>query len=158
MCILVWVHRGKDCMNILSTPPKSTFNALIPELYCSNIDLSLIFYTEILGFSVRYARLKESFAFLEREGAQLMLEQVSDNRCWVIGSLERPYGQGLNLQILTKDIISIYDACVKNACDIYLPLEKQSYQTDERLLTQVQFIVLDPDGYMLRFAQHDSEE
>jgi len=34
---------------------------LVPELYCSNIERSLAFYVNVLGFSVRYARPEERF-------------------------------------------------------------------------------------------------
>src|SRR6202165_2051347 len=45
---------------------------LVPELVCSNFAESLRFYTELLGFSVRYSRIDERFAYLERDGAELM--------------------------------------------------------------------------------------
>ena len=65
------------------------FNALIPELYCSDIARTLDFYTRIAGFAVRYARPEERFAFLESGDAQLMVEQPTDPaRTWRAGPLE----------------------------------------------------------------------
>lgn len=73
------------------------FNALVPELYCSNFETSLTFYTHALGFSVIYSRNDERFAFLERQGAQLMIEQpVSPSRSWIIGDIKTPFAKGVN--------------------------------------------------------------
>lgn len=41
-----------------------TFNALIPELYVTDLQRSLVFYTQLLGFKVAYDRPEEGFAFL----------------------------------------------------------------------------------------------
>lgn len=46
---------------------------LVPELNCTDFERSLAFYTDVLGFGVRYARPEQKFAYLEREGAELML-------------------------------------------------------------------------------------
>jgi hypothetical protein len=46
----------------------------IPELICSDLGLSLAFY-RLLGFTIKYSRPRERFAYLTRDGADLMLEQ-----------------------------------------------------------------------------------
>ena len=126
-------------------------NLLIPELLCADFNKSLNFYTEILGFEIRYDR-EEGFAMLEREGVQIMLDQNrSDN--WVSGPLEYPYGRGINLQIKTTSIIDLYESVKKANARIYLPLKEEWYQANEIMLGCLQFIVLDIDGYMLRFSQ-----
>ena len=54
----------------------------------------------MLGFTALYARPEERFAFLEREGAQIMIEQTVDPaRTWLTGELTAPYGRGVNFQI-----------------------------------------------------------
>lgn len=50
---------------------------LTPELCCSNIKISLTFYIEILGFTIQYQRIEDKFAKLERQGARIMLEEIS---------------------------------------------------------------------------------
>ncbi|WP_094603385.1 hypothetical protein SPSIL_014200 [Sporomusa silvacetica DSM 10669] len=126
-------------------------NLLIPELLCADFNKSLNFYTEILGFEIRYDR-EEGFAMLEREGVQIMLDQNrSDN--WVSGPLEYPYGRGINLQIKTTSIIDLYESVKKANARIYLPLKEEWYQANEIMLGCLQFIVFDIDGYMLRFSQ-----
>jgi len=75
-------------------------NPLVPELNCADFARSLAFYTGILGFAVAYARPEQSFAFLEREGAQLMLEQLEQPprsaRSWLTGEVAYPFGRGIN--------------------------------------------------------------
>jgi hypothetical protein len=78
-----------------SAPPSAR---LVPELVCSDFGRSFDLYTGVLGFAVLYDRCEERFAYLDREGAQLMLEQPT-GRSFVVGELDHPYGRGLNLQI-----------------------------------------------------------
>lgn len=67
--------------------------ALVPELIVSDIEASTRFYVDVLGFGVRYERVEERFVYLEREGAELMLEQ-STGRRFLDGELEQPYVAG----------------------------------------------------------------
>ena len=85
--------------------------ALTPELYCTDIKISLNFYTDILGFNIQYQRSEEYFAMLERQGSRIMLDQVvpGSKRSWITASLERPFGRGINLQMVTTNIQDLYD-------------------------------------------------
>lgn len=131
-----------------------TSNALIPELYCADFARSLDFYTKVAGFAVRYARPEERFAFLEREGAQLMIEQPMDPvRTWRTGAMEHPYGRGVNFQIRVSDVAALYARCIAFGARIFLVLEERWYRRDDELTGNRQFVVQDPDGYLLRFFQ-----
>ena len=125
---------------------------LVPELYCSDFERSLRFYTDLLGFTIVYARPEERFAYLDREGAELMIEQPTD-RAFVVGELAYPYGRGINLQIEVCDVQSLYDRVRAAGAEIYLDLEDRWYRRDDALLGNRQFVVLDPDGYLLRFFE-----
>lgn len=128
------------------------FAKLVPELCCSDIARSLSFYTEVLGFSVVYARPEDQFAYLDRHGAQIMIEQ-STGRAFVAGELAHPYGRGINLQIEVADVASLYKVVEAGGAPIYLPLEDRWYRRDRTELGNRQFIVQDPDGYLLRFFE-----
>jgi catechol 2,3-dioxygenase-like lactoylglutathione lyase family enzyme len=129
-------------------------NRLVPELYCTDLERSLRFYRETLGFSLCFARPEERFAYLERDGAQLMLEQLtSEGRAWLAGPLEPPFGRGINLQILVRDVDSLHASVVASGAHILVPLEERWYRRNDVLLGQRQFVVLDPDSYLLRFAE-----
>jgi catechol 2,3-dioxygenase-like lactoylglutathione lyase family enzyme len=125
---------------------------LVPELISSDIERSLKFYTDVLGFHVLFARPEERFAYLEYDGAQLMLEQ-STGRRFLNGALEKPYGRGINLQIKTDSVDELYTRVQAAKATIYLPMEEKGYRCDDVYLVSRQFVVEDPDGYLLRFFQ-----
>ena len=115
---------------------------------------------EILGFSIQYQREEDGFAMLERQGARIMLDEVSKGslketkRTWISGKLERPFGRGINLEIKTDDITVLYDRVRQQYnAQIFLSLEEKWYRANDIELGILQFIVMDPDGYMLRFSQ-----
>jgi catechol 2,3-dioxygenase-like lactoylglutathione lyase family enzyme len=128
------------------------FAKLVPELVCSDLARSLRFYTEAAGFRVLYERAEERFAFLDREGAQLMLEQPV-GRAFVAGELSHPYGRGMNLQIEVRDVDALHARVVASGAPIHLALEEKWYRRGDAELGSRQFVVEDPDGYLLRFFQ-----
>ncbi|BBK29410.1 catechol 2,3-dioxygenase-like lactoylglutathione lyase family enzyme [Stella humosa] len=134
-------------------------NALVPELYCTDIDRSLAFYTGVLGFHVRYARPEEGFAYLEREGAELMLDRlasgpaVAGSRTWLAGPIAHPFGRGINLQIRVADVDGLHRAARAAGTTIFLEMEEKWYRAGTHEVGNRQFILLDPDGYLLRFYQ-----
>lgn len=130
--------------------------SLTPELSCSNIKVSLSFYIEILGFKIQYQREQEGFAMLERQGSRIMLDEISNDltkRSWILAPMEVPFGRGINLEIKTKKVDELYNQCLQHEASIFLHLEEKWYQADDIEIGNRQFIVLDPDGYMLRFSE-----
>ena len=131
-----------------------TSREIVPELYCSDFPRSLHFYTEVLGFGVRYARQEERFAYLDLGGAALMIEQtVEQARTLVAGDLDYPFGRGINLQITVADVDALYARVRAAEGRIFWPLEERWYRRREEEVGNRQFVVMDPDGYLLRFAQ-----
>src|SRR6266536_4176881 len=103
---------------------------LVPELYCSDINRSMDFYVDLLGFALRFARPEERFAYLDRDGAEIMLEQSTD-RTFVAAELEHPYGRGVNFQIEVADVASLYAAAKASPWPVFLELEDRWYRQDE---------------------------
>lgn len=126
--------------------------ALVPELTVSDFARSLAYYTDVFGFRILYGRPEERFAYLTREGAQIMIEQPVD-RAWITGTLETPFGRGINLQIACSDATALRDRCLGAGLVLYMDLEDAWYRRDGVLLGCRQFLVQDPDGYLLRFSQ-----
>jgi len=127
---------------------------IVPELYCSDFPRSLHFYTTVLGFNVRYVRQEERFAYLDVAGAALMIEQtVEDARTLVAGDLGYPFGRRINLQISLDDVDALYARAQAAGCRIFWPLEERWYRHHGDEVGHRQFVVMDPDGYLLRFAQ-----
>lgn len=133
--------------------------SLTPELYCSSIEASLVFYTEVLGFEIQYQRKEEGFAMLERQGSRIMLDEINKNltdgakRIWLSAVLEKPFGRGMNLEMRITQIDALYKRVQQSGATIFLPLEEKWYRVNDSEVGNRQFIVLDPDGYMLRFAE-----
>jgi catechol 2,3-dioxygenase-like lactoylglutathione lyase family enzyme len=133
-------------------------DGMVPELYCSDFATSLRFY-EGLGFVVGYARPEERFAYLRLGGAELMIEQPVDaGRTLLAGDLEHPYGRGVNLQITVVDVAETHRRARAIGAPIHWDLEDRWYRQGESEVGQRQFVVRDPDGYLLRFAQRLSDE
>ena len=127
---------------------------LVPELVCSNFAESHRFYTELLGFRVLYSRPEERFAYLERDGAELMLEQsVRQGRLSPRAELTYPFGRGINFQIQVSDVEHLHTAILAAGVAIYLPLEERWYRRENDEIGVSQFAIQDPDGYLLRFSQ-----
>jgi len=128
---------------------------IVPELLCSDLSLTKSFYQGALGFRVVYERVEEAFVYFSLEGADLMFEQVNGpGRRWITGLLEKPYGRGMNLQIENSDVLAIYSRVSSKAANsIYVPLEEKSYACEGKNVVVRQFVVQDPDGYLLRFSQ-----
>ncbi|MFH0874765.1 MAG: VOC family protein [archaeon] len=131
------------------------FNKLIPELSVSDFEKSLSFYTEILGFNIEYMRKENKFAFLSFEGSQIMIEQVNNN--WNTGTLEYPYGRGINFQIDVKSIQPILISLNNKKYPLFLKPKENWYRKGDTLLGNKEFLVQDPDGYLLRFSEEIGE-
>lgn len=131
---------------------------LIPELCCSNIKISLAFYADVLGFEIQYQREEEGFAMLQRQGSRIMLDEIAQNRkgmkrVWLSGLLKKPFSRGINLQIKTSNVDALYSNVQQSGANIFLTIEEKWYRVNDIEVGNRKFIVLDPDGYMLRFAE-----
>ena len=126
---------------------------LIPELYCSDLSNTLDFYTNILGFTVLFERVEERFCCLKKGNAQLMFEELGAGRQWLTGELQKPFGHGVNFQIEIDAVDDLCEKVIKSGYALFLPLENKWYRQNDTCVGNRQFIVQDPDGYLLRFFQ-----
>lgn len=127
------------------------FNALIPELSVSDFEKSIYFYVKILGFKVEYKREENNFAFLSLNDAQIMIDKVNDN--WNTGDLKYPYGRGINFQIEVDNISRLLTSLNENNYPIFISPKDNWYRVDDKLYGNREFLIQDPDGYLLRFSQ-----
>jgi len=129
-------------------------NNLVPEMLVSDLQQSLKFYRDVLGFKVEYERPENLFAFLSFNGSQLMLEQDDGEASpWRVGPLERPFGRGMNLSIECPDIVLLAHALVSAGYPLRKEIEERWYRHDAQEHGELNFLLLDPDGYLLRFTQ-----
>ncbi|PWC30711.1 bleomycin resistance protein [Teichococcus aestuarii] len=125
---------------------------LVPELLVASLGASLRFWRDLCGFRVAYARPDEGFAYLDRGGAQVMLEERGRGRNWITGPLEAPLGRGLNLEIMVPTLAPVLEALEHEGWPLFVPPEEKWYRAGEAELGVRQFLVQDPDGYLLRFS------
>jgi catechol 2,3-dioxygenase-like lactoylglutathione lyase family enzyme len=127
---------------------------LVPELICTDLDRSLAFYIGLLGFRILYARPEDRFAFLERDGAELMLEQPhTQDRLWPRAELTHPFGRGVNFEIQVADVEALRGVVIAAGLACFLPIEERWYRRDDSDIGVRQFAVQDPDGYLIRLSQ-----
>ncbi|MCB2308404.1 VOC family protein [Clostridium estertheticum] len=131
-------------------------NALIPELSVSDINRSLDFYLNILLFKLEYQRKTDKFALISLNGSQIMIEEI--NGFWETGILEYPFGRGVNFQIAVENIDELYENIKKQNYKIKVEIKENWYKANNILIGQKEFLIMDPDGYLLRFAQNLGEK
>ena len=69
------------------------WNQMLPELDVFNLEDSLYFYIDLIGFHIVYDRKEDKFAFLQLEDVQIMIQQIDEeNNKWETGKLEYPLG------------------------------------------------------------------
>ncbi len=129
-------------------------NQLTPEFAVRDIAKSLSFYCGTLGFTIEYQRPEEGFALVSLNSAQLMLDQIDLGRTFGESLLDKPLGLGVNVQIFVDEPHLSHMLCALEELEypLFLQLEEKWYRQDEVELGQKQFVVADPDGYLLRFA------
>ena len=125
------------------------WNALVPELIVTDLEKSYYFWVNILGFSVKYQRTEDKFMYLELNGVQFMLEELQGDQ-WVTGELNYPLGRGINFQLEVKQLDDILNRLHKAQWSIFSGLEERWYRAENVEHGQKQFLVQDPDGYLLR--------
>ncbi len=127
------------------------FNKLIPELSVSNFEKSLKFYIMLIGFKIEYKRDESKFAMISFQGSQIMIEEINNN--WSTGKLKQPFGRGINFQIEVNNIQNILDNLKNNNYPIFVELKENWYRQDNQFLGNKEFLIKDPDGYLLRFTE-----
>ena len=128
--------------------------ALVPELLVTDIDRSLIFWCGLVGFEIHYDRLEERFAMLALGTAAVMLEERQLGvREWVTGPLDAPFGRGLNFQIAVPAVAPILGRLAVARWPLFMDVEDAWYRAGAEDIGQRQFLVQDPDGYLLRLAE-----
>lgn len=128
---------------------------LVPELLVTDFQKSLKFYVEILGFKVLYDRPEKKFAMLSFEESKLMINER--NGWWETGEMEYPYGRGINLQIDADNVLDLVNTLKQNNWELFQEIEEAWYRKNDKESGHKEFLVQDPDGYLLRFAQHLGE-
>ena len=136
---------------------------LAPELDVLDLAMSLRFYVDVLEFRVLFERPDERFAYLERLGVELMIQEAAGpGRRFRTAPLEAPYGRGVNFQLRVMEVDAMMTRAIAAGAEIVVPMEERWYRVDvaqpggrwqKAGATEVgnrQFVLADPNGYLWR--------
>lgn len=98
-------------------------------------------------------RADEGFAYLALGDAELMLDQIGLGRDFGVAGPRDRLGLGLNVQIRVPSISPLVDALDRAGHTLHLAPEERWYRRAGDETGHRQFVVADPDGYLLRFYE-----
>jgi predicted enzyme related to lactoylglutathione lyase len=119
------------------------------ELFVSDRDRSVDFYTSVLGFEVQ--RLDEAHALLTCGqvtlglGRQADLPETGDGPGFTQQRLERDHGAGVEIVLETPDLDVLYERVRRSGYPLAAPMQDRPWGLRD-------FRVTDPDGYYLRIT------
>jgi catechol 2,3-dioxygenase-like lactoylglutathione lyase family enzyme len=122
-------------------PGNEPFVTVAPEFFVRDIGASIAFYQR-LGFTV--LRQEPDFAVVALGDAHVLLaaESIGDSR-WLASG---PRGLGLNVRIMVDDVDAAFGRASDAGARLVHPLADRGYGLRD-------FIIADPDGFLLRFAE-----
>jgi catechol 2,3-dioxygenase-like lactoylglutathione lyase family enzyme len=126
------------------------FTSLTPNLVVADVDRSLAFYRDVLGFSVEQTVPDASpfvFAIVRSGPVAVYLNSPGPAVEEYPLFKDRPIGGTLTLFIRVSGIRAAY-AELSSRVNVVLPLEKKWYGVTE-------FACTDPDGYVITFAEQE---
>ena len=130
---------------------------LVPELAVTDYEASKRFWCDLIGFSVRYERPEEGFGYLVLGSAHLMLDQINQGRTWATGTLEAPLGRGINLEIQVAPLDAAWERLTQAQWPIFVEPEEKRYRAGNVEIGVRQFLIQDPDGYLVRLQEEIGE-
>jgi catechol 2,3-dioxygenase-like lactoylglutathione lyase family enzyme len=124
--------------------------SLTPNLIVSNVERSIAFYCDVLGFTVAATVPDASpyvFAIVQSGPVQIFLNAPEPAIAEYPAFKDRPIGGTLTLFVDVRDIQRAH-AELAGKVKIVMPLEHKWYGVTE-------FAFEDPDGYLITFAEQD---
>ena len=124
---------------------------LTPNIIVADVSRSIAFYRDVLGFSLEQTVPDGEpfvFAIMKSGDVQIYLNAPGPAVEEYPTLKDRPLGGTLTLFINVDDVRGSY-AQLENRVQVVLPLETKWYGLTE-------FAFLDPDGYIITFAQPGS--
>ncbi len=130
--------------------------ALIAEMMVQDYPRSLAFWTGPMGFGVAYTRPAQNLACLVHpDGAQVMIYERDGY--WETGPMEPPFGRGAVIQVFVADATAAAARVSAASHPFYVPLREKWRDWGDRLGGQREFLVQDPDGYLVMVAERIGE-
>jgi catechol 2,3-dioxygenase-like lactoylglutathione lyase family enzyme len=124
------------------------FTKLTPNLVVADVARSIVFYRDVLGFTLTRTVPDEGpfvFASLESGPVEIFLNAMDAAAAEYPAFKDRPIGGTLTQFITVTGIRQMHDALAGRVTTV-MPLEKKWYGVTE-------FAISDPDGYLITFAE-----
>ena len=96
-----------------------------------------------------YERKEDKFCFLYLEDNQIMIEEINNN--WNVGEMKYPFGNGINISMAVSDIDSFYESIISKKIVLFRKIKTSKYRVDDIIYEDKEFLLQDPDGYLLIF-------
>ena len=80
-----------------------------------------------------------------------MIEEINDH--WNTGTLEYPFGRGINISMEIKNFDTVYNNIKNNKYPLFKDIMKSKYEVAGNIYIDEEFLIQDPDGYLLRFTK-----
>ena len=125
----------------MDTIAKSRIKKMSPQLLVSDLDSSMEFYTEKLGFDVDF-RYENFYSGIIKEGCSIHLKlgnPVREER------QNKRDNEDLDIVFSVQGIEDLYEEYSTRSVEFTQPLRAMAYGKE--------FYVVDPDGYILGFLE-----
>jgi catechol 2,3-dioxygenase-like lactoylglutathione lyase family enzyme len=144
--------------------------SMLVELDVSDLEASVAFY-RLLGFTVAVDRPQRRFAYLTLDGTVDLMLQASEGPGERLrtAALEQPFGRGVCIVIPCPNVDELHSTFVADGGTTVTELHERRYVIDvlrptrrwrregSRRVLNRQFVLADPDGYLLRFVTEMTE-
>ena len=124
--------------------------SLTVRLACTAFARSLRFYTDVLGFTTMRYEPEIRCAELERDGVSIEIAEYNGEG---LAPLDYPFGRGVTLVVWTQEAEAVYAGVEAYGARLHKPMSQVSREEDGIRLGHMEFEVIDPDGYALRFCE-----
>ena len=136
--------------------PPAPWAMLMAEMMVTDYPVSLAFWTGVLGFGIAFERPAQKLACLVHpDGAQVMVYQRDGD--WETGAMEAPFGRGMVVQVYLRDVDAVAARVVAAGVRFYVEPREKWRDWGDRLGGQREFLVQDPDGYLVMVVQRLGE-
>jgi lactoylglutathione lyase len=125
-----------------------TIKKLTPNLVVANVERSIAFYRDVLGFTVAQTVPDASpfvFASVQSGAVEIFFNAPEPALAEYPAFKDRPIGGTLTLFIEVERVAEAY-ASLKDRVKVVMPFEKKWYGVTE-------FAFTDPDGYVITYAE-----
>ena len=130
-------------------PSDGGFASIVPEFVVLDFEKSRAFWCNVLGFQVAFER--RGFAYLRQGNVEVMI--AASTGFWETGPLEPPLERGLNFQMFIGSADALATRITATGWPLHSNVHEAWHCSGGINRGYRQFLVQDPDGYLLRFAE-----